>query len=481
MDFSIIAAVDDRNGIGKNGSIPWNCPADRKFFAETTKKAAEGKRNAIIMGRVTWESLPRRPLPDRLNVIVSSRQLEVPPGVVVVSSLDTALTHCRSDVTVEHAWVIGGERLYAEALRHTCLRACVLTHIPGDHGCDRHFPTGYELEPYSPWFFPFLRDIRKSDFGRTPENLDYQWYYASNEDEAGYLDMLSAMLSRPTRPNRTGIPTRGYFAQQLQFRLHDSYSRPILPIMTTKTVPLRVVAEELFWFLRGGTDARDLQARNVHIWDGNSTREFLDHRGLTGYATGELGPVYGAQWRHWGAEYIPERERQPGESAFRGAGVDQIQRLIDGLKSDPYDRRHIVSAWNVSDLPKMALPPCHVMAQFYVEPDTADKPAHLSCHLYMRSADMFLGVPFNIVSYALLTHFIAQQTGLLAKQLVITMGDCHVYENHLEAVAMQLKRPPRRFPTIEIRPRDSIDQYTVADITIHGYYPHPTIKAPMAV
>lgn len=465
MEFNIIAAIDDKCGIGKNGGIPWNLPADRRHFASvTTGSPPKGKQNAVIMGRVTWESLPRRPLPNRLNVVVSSQDVQT-ADVLTAKSLDEALAQLSRRSDIHQIWVIGGERLYAEAIRHQLFRECVLTHVPGDHECDRHF------KPYG--------DLRIVSMP-TDDGLDVRRYYPTNHDEDSYLHLLRQLSTRSTRPNRTGIPTRSDFARRLEFRLCDDVDTPVLPMLTTKTVPFRIVAEELFWFLRGGTDARDLQAKNVHIWDGNSTREFLDRRGLATYTPGELGPVYGFQWRHWGAEYIPEGQRA-ADHTFAGKGVDQIQRLIDGLKTDPYDRRHIVSAWNVADLSKMALPPCHVFFQFYVEPNEAGKPWWLSCHLYMRSADMFLGVPFNIVSYGLLTHLVAQQTGLHAKRFVLTMGDCHVYENHLEAVQTQLARTPRGFPQIEIRARASIDEYTVEDIVVRQYYPHPAIKAPMAV
>ncbi|MDQ0709719.1 thymidylate synthase [Arthrobacter woluwensis] len=261
-----------------------------------------------------------------------------------------------------------------------------------------------------------------------------------------YEDLLRDVMDHGThKSDRTGTGTRSVFGRQIRFDLSEGF-----PLITTKRVHFKSLALELLWFLRGDSNVRWLQERGVTIWD-----EWADD-------DGELGPVYGVQWRSW-----PTPE---------GNHVDQIAELVANLKSNPDSRRHIVSAWNVAEISNMALPPCHAFFQFYV----AD--GKLSCQLYQRSADMFLGVPFNIASYALLTHMIAQQAGLDVGDFVWTGGDCHVYDNHVEQVELQLSREALPYPTLHIkRAPESIFDYEFEDFEVVDYQHHPGIKAPVAV
>ena len=260
-----------------------------------------------------------------------------------------------------------------------------------------------------------------------------------------YEDLLRRVLTSGTaKADRTGTGTRSLFGHQLRYRLRDGF-----PLITTKKVHFKSVAYELLWFLRGEGNVRWLREHGVTIWDEWAAPD------------GDLGPVYGVQWRSW-----PTPD---------GRHIDQIAEVLNQLRTNPDSRRIIVSAWNVAELADMALPPCHAFFQFYV----AD--GELSCQLYQRSADMFLGVPFNIASYALLTHLIAAQTGLAVGDLVWTGGDIHVYDNHVEQARLQLSREARPFPTLELQPADSLFDYTYEDIAVLGYDPHPAIKAPVAV
>ncbi|WP_129336810.1 thymidylate synthase [Cellulomonas endophytica] len=260
-----------------------------------------------------------------------------------------------------------------------------------------------------------------------------------------YEDLLRLVLETGTpKADRTGTGTRSLFGHQIRFDLAQGF-----PLVTTKRVHLRSVVYELLWFLRGDSNVRWLQEHGVSIWD-----EWAD-------ADGELGPVYGVQWRSW-----PTPD---------GGHVDQITRVVEDLRRDPDSRRLVVSAWNVADVPRMALAPCHALFQFYV----AD--GRLSCQLYQRSADMFLGVPFNIASYALLTHMVAQQAGLEVGDFVWTGGDCHVYDNHVDQVREQLSREPFRYPALRLRPAPSILEYAFEDVEVLDYLHHPGIKAPVAV
>ncbi|MCG5262624.1 thymidylate synthase [Cupriavidus gilardii] len=261
-----------------------------------------------------------------------------------------------------------------------------------------------------------------------------------------YLDFMRHVYEHGTvKADRTGTGTRSVFGYQMRFDLREGF-----PVVTTKKLHLKSIIYELLWFLQGSTNVRWLQENGVTIWD-----EWADENG-------ELGPIYGYQWRSWPAP--------------NGEHIDQIAQLIEQIRSNPDSRRLIVSAWNVGDIPRMKLPPCHAFFQFYV----AD--GRLSCQLYQRSADIFLGVPFNIASYALLTHMIAQQTGLEVGDFVWTGGDCHIYSNHEEQVRTQLAREPMALPKLEIlRKPDSIFDYRYEDFALVGYESHPAIKAPVAV
>lgn len=261
-----------------------------------------------------------------------------------------------------------------------------------------------------------------------------------------YLDLLDLLLTSGTRKaDRTGTGTLSRFGHQMRFDLAQGF-----PLVTTKKVHFRSVLVELLWFLRGDTNIRFLKEHGVSIWD-----EWAN-------AEGELGPVYGKQWRSWAC---PD-----------GSTIDQMAELVRSLAKSPDSRRHIVSAWNVSEIHSMALPPCHCLFQFYVAE------GKLSCQLYQRSADVFLGVPFNIASYALLTHMLAQAVGLGVGDFVHTFGDVHLYLNHVEQAKLQLSREPRPLPSLRLNPdvRD-VFSFQVSDITLEGYDPHPHIKAPVAV
>ena len=264
--------------------------------------------------------------------------------------------------------------------------------------------------------------------------------------ERQYLDLLAHVLARGAKKtDRTGTGTLSVFGAQMRFDLADSF-----PLLTTKKLHLKSIIYELLWFLTGDTNVRWLQERGVSIWD-----EWADENG-------ELGPVYGYQWRHW---------RTPD-----GREIDQITQVVDAIRQKPDSRRHIVTAWNPADVDRMALPPCHALFQFYVAE------GKLSCQMYQRSADLFLGVPFNIASYALLTLMIAQVTGHAPGEFVLTLGDAHLYLNHLDQTREQLARTERPFPRMRLAPEvKDLFAFRFEDFTLEGYDPHPAIKAPIAV
>ena len=268
-----------------------------------------------------------------------------------------------------------------------------------------------------------------------------------------YLDLLQHVLDHGVhKPDRTGTGTRSVFGYQMRFDLQAGF-----PLLTTKKIFTRGVFGELLWFLKGSTNIEWLVQNKIHIWDEWASPD------------GELGPIYGDQWRSWPT---------PG-----GGHIDQIAQVIDAIKTNPDSRRHIVSAWNVGEIPQMALPPCHALFQFYVAPATGDgERGKLSCQLYQRSADLFLGVPFNIASYALLTHMVAQVCGLEAGRLTMMLGDAHIYLNHMDQVEEMMLRRPRNSPSLVMNTEvKDINEFTFDDFQVVGYDPYPAIPAPIAV
>eukprot|EP01062_Namystynia_karyoxenos_P029934 TRINITY_DN22421_c0_g1_i1.p1 TRINITY_DN22421_c0_g1~~TRINITY_DN22421_c0_g1_i1.p1 ORF type:complete len:513 (+),score=203.42 TRINITY_DN22421_c0_g1_i1:82-1620(+) len=485
--FQVVVAADSQGGIGKAGKLPWRLRGDMKFFKELTmapssKSVPAAKRNCCIMGRSTWQSIPAkfRPLDGRLNLIISTtldqeqvrKELADPSKGedvhVVRSGLEGALDLLCSEEfvdKVDRVFLIGGAGLIQNALSppvNRALQSVHITRVQGDFACDVKidFPEAERVLGY--------RLVNTSEEHEEEQaKYRFQTYQRVNREEQQYLDLVADIMETGNRKmDRTGTGTLSKFGAQMRFSLRDGQ----FPLLTTKRVFWRGVAEELLWFIRGCTDGNQLKAKGVGIWDGNGTREFLDSRGLHHREEGDLGPIYGFQWRHFGAKYTDRN------GDYEGQGVDQLAEVIETIRKNPEDRRIIMSAWNPCALKEMALPPCHVMCQFYVFD------GELSCQMYQRSCDMGLGVPFNIASYALLTCIIAHMTGLRPGEFVHTLGDAHVYSNHVEPLKEQLKREPRPFPALKIRRHhDRIEDYTMDDFVLMDYAPYPTIKMEMAV
>jgi thymidylate synthase len=298
--------------------------------------------------------------------------------------------------------------------------------------------------------------------------------------ENGYLSALKTILEHGELRQTRNAETISLFHIDMGFNLRDEF-----PLLTTKRVYWKGVVEELLWFLRADTDANHLSERGVHIWDGNTTREYLDGIGLNQYRDGECGPIYGYQWRSFNKPYVPfnVREESTDQTHAQVASIkktsktDQLQTIIDELKSNPSSRRLFMSAWNPAQMDEMCLPPCHVSYQFYVSKDGG-----LSCHMTQRSGDFFLGLAFNIGSCALLTYILAHMTGYKPDKLFITVGDAHIYKDHIDAVREQLTRTPYAMPKLRWKitePRENIEDYRADDFEIEGYQCHAAIKAKM--
>jgi len=302
-----------------------------------------------------------------------------------------------------------------------------------------------------------------------------------NKEEQQYLDLIRTIMDRGTWEEGRNGKTKSIFGSMMRFSLSDGK----IPILTTKKTAWKTCLKELLWFIRGKTDNTLLKEQGVHIWDGNSTREFLDSRGLTNYDVDELGPIYGRQWRHFNAPYITKKELRFAEGLPESeqvyynveGGIDQLQQIIDALK-DPAQRtsrRMIMTAWNPCQLDQMALPPCHILCQFNVHDGNK-----LSCSMYQRSQDVALGESFNIASYSFLTHLIAKHCGLEAYEFIHFIGNCHIYEAHIDPLKTQITRTPFQFPTVSIKEvKDNINDYQVDDFEIHNYQHHEAIKMNM--
>lgn len=448
MLFEIVVAHNAERGIGLNNSIPWKCEEDVNFFKDITSSG----NNAVIMGTNTWRSIGSRPLPGRLNVVISS-MLDEALGASMYRSVEECITSIiNKGDQLDRAFVIGGESIYKQFLETGVVSIIHANEILSDDTkCDRFFCA------IPPCF------NKEMDYTSKTHNVRYTRYRCEvNSDERQYLDLVKhVLLKGERRSDRTGTGTLSVFGNTMRFSLREGK----VPLLTTKRVFWKGVVEELLWMISGSTDAKKLSDKGVNIWNGNSSREFLDSAGFFERSVGDVGPLYGFQWRHFGADYVD------CNTDYTGQGFDQLAACIDAIKRDPFSRRILLSAWNPSDLGKMNLPPCHVMAQFFVSGE------ELSCMVFQRSVDIGLGLPFNIASYGLLTHMIAQCCGLKAKELVHSGGDNHIYCDHVEALMRQTTRSPLKFPMVRLNPdvRD-IGDFSGGDIQLHGYVSYPPIK-----
>lgn len=465
--YELIVARDINKGIGMNGSIPWHIPVDLAHFKDITTQTADAKPNLLIMGRKTWDSIPfeYKTFTGRRVLIISTT---LPPTFEnVVKSVDAACSYINKHRNMYNRLIIiGGSTIYKHFLEHDMVSTIHLTEIEETYPADTYFnfdESDYTLEHSRIQLCHSTDKLTRLTFKTFKKVI--------NKYENNYLSFVEDILKTgKRRDDRTGVGTISKFGGQLKFNLENN----TLPLLTTKFVSFRVLATELLWFISGSTDAKVLQDQNVHIWDGNSSQDFIHKQGLP-YSEGDIGANYGFQWRHSGAEY------KSCKDDYTGQGVDQLSKVIDQIKNDPYSRRIAMSAWCVSQLDKMTLKPCHILYQFYVEESKDGGRDDLSCHLYQRSSDTFLGLPFNIASASLLTHIIAKVTGKQAKELIISFGDAHIYSNHVTAVEKQLERSPTGFPKIFIKDVEDIDNISLDDFTLTNYKHQGTIRAEMAV
>lgn len=460
MEIYIIAAVSKNLVIGKDNKLPWNIKEDLAYFSKMTRG------NVVVMGNETYRSLPNGPLPDRYNIIVTNNPLNYDSAVCTFTTLDNLPNIIQEKSGGRKVFIIGGESMFRYYLPYAAM--LYITYIDKAYEGDRYFPC-----------FSSFRCLSHSErYYSEAEKCHYQFLtykkhnFPTMSNDMRYVTLLTkVLLNGKKRPDRTGTGTISTFGKQVRFDISET-----IPLLTTKFVPWKACIKELLWFLKGQTDARILQNQGVRIWDGNTSREFLDNRGLGHLPEGDIGCGYGFQWRHFSADYNTCKD------SYNGQGFDQIAYIINELKTNPFSRRIFMTAWNAAAISQMALPPCHVSAQFYVEEDDGSR--LLSCHMYQRSVDCFLGLPFNIFSYSVLTYILAKICDMKPKELIISTGDTHIYVDHVDAVKEQITRTPLVPCSIVVNDciKDkSINDITIDDFEIVGYFHHGALKGKMSV
>ena len=463
IKISIIVCTSLDYGIGFKGKIPWSIPEDMAYFKDVTM--GKDLQNAVVMGRNTWESLPKKEegLKGRLNIVVSktlcqNQNLVNNSRLIFTDTLQNAINSCSSK-NIHEIFIIGGARLYSEALQTCDINFVYLNKINKIYECDTYFPI-HLLNLYEPIS---CQQQSLTDFDITMNILTLK-----NTEEHQYLDLVKDILENGSlKSNRTGIKTLSVFGRTMTFSLKDNK----IPLITTKRTWFKGIVEELLWFLSGSIDSKILEEKGINIWSGNTSREFLDKNGFTDRSVGCIGPGYSFQWRHFGCPYVE------GQTDYTDQGFDQIKHIVNLIKNDPDSRRILLNSWDPSTVDNSSLNPCHVLAQFNVTD------GYLNCQMYQRSCDILLGCPFNIASYSLLTIMLAHVTGLKPGTFIHVIGDAHIYETHIEALKEQITKVPYKFPKCHInRNVTDIFDFTYTDFTISDYIYHKSsIKCDMVI
>lgn len=446
--LNIIVASSKNNIIGKDNELPWKIPSELKYFKRIT--VGNGK-NAVLMGRKTFESV-RHPLSDRINIVITSSipKNNLDESVFFCSSVENGIKQCK-DQDIENIFIIGGRQIYTTVFEK------FLDNIETIYFTKIH--ENYDGNVYLPQFCWDNFFLFSSTLDEQNEKVEYLVYRRHNKtlDEYQYLQLIKNTLQEPN------LCSFGCF---MKFDLEKGF-----PLLTTKKMFLRGVIEELLWFLRGETNSNKLKEKNVHIWDKNGSREYLDSVGLTHYEEGDLGPVYGFNFRHYGASYIN------CHTDYTNKGTDQVQYVLDLIKNNPNSRRILLNLWNPTQLKEVSLPACHVLYQFKVYNN------QLSCCLFQRSGDIGLGIPFNIASASLLTHIFACLSNLRVGTLSHCIGDAHIYKEHVKYLQNQIERKPYCFPLLSIKSRGQtkVEDFCVSDFEVKGYTCHEQIKMPLIV
>ena len=480
----IVAYCKKNNGIGFDNKIPWLLKNDLKNFQQITSKTFKDyTKNLVVMGRKTWESIPdkHKPLKNRINIVLT-RNKDIKLKYDIESYKDTHVKYDFNEIlevvklnknfNISNIFIIGGETLYKMALESKEVSKIYVTEIYENFDCDTFFPKIDENKFKRTYISKFYCEsniyYRYLEYVPITNQSIKTW---KNVEEETYLKTLKNIITNGIETNdRTGVGTYSVFGEKFTYNLEDTF-----PALTTKKIFLRGVFEELMLYLNGKTDNSILNDKNIHIWDGNTSREFLDNRGLNRYPVGDMGETYGFNFRHYGGFYGSCHDDN------KGKGFDQLEYVLYLIKNDPNSRRIIINLWNPATMNKAALPACLCFYQFYV--DTKNK--KLNLQIYIRSSDYFLANNWNTLTGAFLVNMICnlKDINLTPGKLTVITGDTHIYKNHIEQVNENLTRTPRPFPKLlfTFGPKDSIYDYVYEDIKLIDYCPYKNIKAPMAV
>ncbi len=451
--FNLVVAIDQHGGFSKDGKFPWDVDKIKNIIKD--EMARHSKMIAIIADQETL---------DMFGLELDATKVET----IVVDSPDTikkAVKYCKSSSTITQAFVLGGHGVFKNAIFLGVIRSALFIHIKKIFECDVPFP-------FDIWNQFLKLGVFQGDSVILQESDETMTRRVAitkiNHSEMQYIELIRDILDK----DKIGRQTRNgkcfsSFGERLRFNMKEGF-----PLLTTKKMFWRGIVEELLMFLKGNTDTSVLESKGINIWKGNTNKEFLEKIDLKGYEEGDMGPMYGFQWRHFGEEY------KGADHEYKG--LDQLKYLIKEIKNNPTSRRLMMTSFNPLDTSKSVLPPCHsIITQFYVSN------GNLDMIVYNRSQDVFLGVPFNIASHALLLHIIAKITNLDPRELTINMGDSHIYQSHLKAVREQLKRRPNNFPSFEISKEVDEDEISwlenlrFEDFKLDDYHPHDVIKAPL--
>lgn len=485
--FSIISCITKSSkGIGINGKIPWNLPKELKYFYKTTtNKNKMGIPNGLIMGRKTWDSLKKnnQPLIKRDNIVITHKNLNINNNnVTQVHTLDEALNYYYNKygnikTNTNKLFVIGGEFLYNKAINHENCEELLITEIDDSanpYKCDKYFPK-------IPNHFALINKITKkiSNTGIKFKHLTYKNWKDPESEEKQYINLVNNIIKNGYNENGRNGEVRSLFGgTQHKFDLRKGF-----PLLTTKRIYFDKIIKELIFFMRGETNANILKDNSVNIWNQNTSRTFLDNKGLYNYSIGDMGPMYGWNWCHFGAQYTN------CFTNYSGNGFDQFKSLFNQMMINPLSRRLLLSTYDPSKQKQCVLYPCHgLITQFkIIKSNNVDKQYFLDCKTYQRSVDVALGYPFNITSYALLMSIIAHINNLTPRYLFISLGDTHIYKNHLSKIKQQLSRVPLRFPELIINKKINVNEnidnklnflmsLLCSDFQIINYFYYPGIQ-----
>jgi len=489
----LIVAVDRNNGFAKDGHIPWRVLEDFNFFSDVTRRQSARGKNAIIMGKNTWKTLPdsSRGLKDRINIVISStmtqEELEsdniCKQEAYLHTTLEDALVKCVSTETIGDIYICGGRQIYTETVEKYRPDEFFVTRFDHDFGTDTFFdPSPFVLkDDYlcdMSHKFKLTDSISGASFDASFKKYCLrEWTNSTNLEEEIYLHMLERLLNAGHFRQTRNAKTWSAFGKSLEFNLQKGF-----PLLTTKRVFFRGICEELFFFLKGDTNTNHLSDRGVKIWEPNTTREFLDKAGLQSYEVGDMGPMYGFNLCHFGAAY------EGCQASYENKGLDQIAYCLNLLKTDPFSRRIIMTTYNPSVASEGVLYPCHGLLIMFGVEESGDSYS-LSCLMTQRSADSLCGIPFNIASYALLVHLLTEILNndpsykgprFIPGRLVMNFGDVHIYESHRTQAIRQILREPYAFPTLSFkRPIESLTDLSFDDVALTDYHHHPVIITKM--